>query len=270
MTWIMEALHEETNTKRDQSASTDDDNSNKNIADMKNKSLLQGAHEWWENHSKTSRSIVDRYWRSLEVQITTCSRCSSRSYRWAPAEMVVATIRNKAVSTLESCLSNSITPEFLDDYQCDTCKGKHKAKLERKLARLPELLCIHLNRFSYSAGGVQKNFSKVTWDFNNLNMEPFFIPREDRKLPAGMETEPAFQAPFAYECYAVVIHAGSTLHSGHYYTYVRSPHGPDWYQLNDSLVKKLAGGPNQKIHGHDDAVPYLVFFRRKQQGYSGS
>ncbi|ROT36244.1 cysteine proteinase [Sodiomyces alkalinus F11] len=268
ISFLMDALHEETNTRRDQTVN--DDNMNNNISGMNSKSLLQGAHEWWENHSKTNRSIVDRYWRNLEVQITTCTRCSSRSYRWAPAEMVVATISAKSTSTLETCLSTSMAPEVLDDYQCDKCKGKHEARLERKLARLPELLCIHLNRFTYGGGGVQKNCSKVTWDFNSLNMEPFFIPREDRKLPAGMETGPAFQAPFAYECYAVVTHAGATLHSGHYYTYVRAPNSPDWYHLNDSVVKKLAGGPSPRIYGYGDAVPYLAFFRRKQPGSSGS
>lgn len=44
--------------------------------------------------------------------------------------------------------------------------------------------------------------------------------------------------PEMYQLYAVLVHAGSSCNSGHYYCYVRSP-GGHWYCMNDAQVGNL-------------------------------
>ena len=46
-------------------------------------------------------------------------------------------------------------------------------------------------------------------------------------------------AGHVYALYAVLVHAGHSAHSGHYYAYVKSPTGV-WHNMNDSMVSDLA------------------------------
>lgn len=41
-----------------------------------------------------------------------------------------------------------------------------------------------------------------------------------------------------YNLYGVLVHAGRSTHSGHYYCFVRSPAGM-WYELDDSSVHQV-------------------------------
>jgi len=89
-----------------------------------------------------------------------------------------------------------------------------------------------------------------------------------------MTTDRAFRAPFRYECYAVICHAGKGIETGHYKAYVRDAgtHDPyAWYLCNDSSVSKVRIGSGDAAdaarHVFSDGqgtVPYLVFFRRKE------
>jgi len=38
-----------------------------------------------------------------------------------------------------------------------------------------------------------------------------------------------------YRLYAVLVHVGSSMHSGHYYSYVRSPNNR-WYKADDTSM----------------------------------
>lgn len=274
MAWLMDALDQETNTRRDQSVR----DKTPNMAN--GKSPLQGAHEWWEKHTKESQSIVDRYWRWLDFQTTTCQSCGTVSPVWVPGEIITAPIR-RTTSTLEQCLATNMQLETIDGYQCDRCQGQRQAKIQRKMARMPELMCIILQRFEPDAfGSVQKNNRHVTWDLNNINMEPYFIPREDRgwdnssaAAGAGPELDEHFRAPFDYECYAVIMHSGPSMTSGHYYTYARDLSNSDpnsWYVLNDSNISRASNPAHSIFAASGNITPYMAFFRRKHRGSSGS
>ena len=56
------------------------------------------------------------------------------------------------------------------------------------------------------------------------------------------------------EVYAIIVHAGGTSWSGHYYAYVKV--GDSWYKMDDSHVTRVS----------EDAVfnqnAYLIFYRK--------
>ena len=43
--------------------------------------------------------------------------------------------------------------------------------------------------------------------------------------------------PIDYELYGMVVHMGSSLHSGHYISLVKAPNG-QWNEISDSMVRE--------------------------------
>ncbi|KAM0281689.1 hypothetical protein ACHAQH_003420 [Verticillium albo-atrum] len=259
MIWLMDALHQETNTKRDKEIDE------KTIApNMSNdRSMIQGATEWWNNYSVANQSIIDRYWRGVQAQVVTCTKCNNRTWSWTQFDTIMLHIDDPKLHTLEECLSLNSKEEVLDGYQCDSCRTSSRAMKAVYYPRLPELLCISLSRFSVAEGKVSRD---ITWNLNKLNMEPYAV---ERRSSTGGSTHPAPQ--YEYECYAIIIHAGQDMSSGHYFTYARDSTSADsstWYQLNDSRITKIGSNPGG-IFGNRNDTPYLAFFRRKQSGSSG-
>lgn len=44
--------------------------------------------------------------------------------------------------------------------------------------------------------------------------------------------------PVMYQLYGVLVHWGKTLHSGHYYCFVKGPNGL-WHQMDDDNVSQV-------------------------------
>lgn len=62
----------------------------------------------------------------------------------------------------------------------------------------------------------------------------------------------------SYAMYAAVVHAGTTLDSGHYYTVAEDNNA--WRSYSDVVVTDIAEGAINKLH--DGCTPYILFYRR--------
>ncbi|KAG6022035.1 hypothetical protein E4U41_002335 [Claviceps citrina] len=265
MSFIMDQLHEETNLLRDQKGIPEK-------PDTKRQSPARAAAEYWRNHCKLNDSIVDRYWRGLEVSTVQCKQCDNLTYTFSPFEWLSVAVQGKDDMTLADALHRTTADNELADFECDHCRSKGRAIQRMSLARMPELLCISFRRFHYQGRGFTKNNAAITWDFNDFDFSPYFI---DPTCSAhrSCTSDKAFSGPFRYECYAVIVHAGRSINTGHYYAYVRdsTTHGQDaWLLCNDSFVKRVRIGSrksddvqNEVFRSGEDKVPYLAFFRRK-------
>lgn len=272
MSFIMDHLDDETNCRRDRIG---------NAAQPKvtfTRPLVIAATEYWKNHLEYSQSIVDRYWRGLELSTVECLQCHTKTYTFSPFEWIPAPVNTTRVHTLDQALRQHIDPNTLDDFSCDKCRCQTRATQYTAFARLPPLLCVGFRRFNYSqsTGDIRKSTAPITWDFNDFDFSPYFLDsgraRSGAPTPPGSTLNP-FEGPFRYECYAVIVHAGSRTDNGHYLAYVRdsSTHDPyAWLKCDDSRVTKVRIGSPDKddIKGEvfksgQDRVPYLVFFRRK-------
>jgi len=58
----------------------------------------------------------------------------------------------------------------VDDYSCEHCKKKAEATIDTKISRIPDILIIHLKRFSYYSGYLEKIEDLVTFPINNLDI----------------------------------------------------------------------------------------------------
>ncbi|KAG2538644.1 hypothetical protein PVAP13_9NG354800 [Panicum virgatum] len=153
--------------------------------------------------------------------------------------------RQEAVN-LFSCLDAFLKEEPLgpdDMWYCPGCKEHRQASKKLDLWRLPEILVVHLKRFSYSRYMKNKLDTFVNFPIHDLNMSKYVkqMSRGDRQP--------------MYELYAVINHYGG-LGGGHYSAYAKLVEEDNWYHFDDSHVSSV----------NEDAIrtsaAYVLFYRR--------
>ncbi|KAF4973471.1 hypothetical protein FSARC_239 [Fusarium sarcochroum] len=269
MTFVLTHLHDETNTRRDRKGTVSQ-------PDTSHQSLLQAAAQYWRGHLEYNRSIVDRFWRGLELSTVECFECHTRTYQFNPLDLIPVTVGIGRGMTLEQVLDQYTSGSILDDFSCDHCRRPTRAQQTLSFARFPSLLCVVFRRFHYqqATSDLRKSTAPITWDFNDTDFTRYFLPPGTRASSSGTDPlDPAFTGPFRYEAYAVIVHTGSRIDNGHYLAYVRDSTSHDpyaWYCCNDTRVTKVRIGSGDRDDVQEevfksgrDRVPYLVFFRRK-------
>lgn len=266
MTFLLTHLDDETNGRRNTSGYPAQPNT-------RTQPLVAAAAEFWASHTRHHASMVDAYWRLIELGITECHGCGNESYNFRTVDMITPSIGGDA--SLEAALAEHVGGNALDDYHCDTCQARRRATTRLAYPRMPELLCLGFNRFGYDGGGSTKSTARITWDLNDLDMQRYFLHKPSPQHNSSHNGPPArgsgsgFAPPFRYECFAVVEHTGTTANSGHYTAYVRDPrtHDPSaWLYCDDSRVTKVrmdGHAERQRLFKDRDRVPYLALFRRK-------
>lgn len=260
MSFVLSHLDDETNRHRNRSGSAPE-------PDTRRQSLLQAAVEYWNNHTFYSDSIVDIYWRTIELRETRCLACNTETFKWNTTDIISCSVGDNDMS-LEKVLDSHVSATKINDFRCNTCDFERPASTSVCYPRMPVTLCIALNRFSYNQRSNQliKSTAKITWDLDDIDMTPYFPTRGG---PAGTSSDKAFSGPFRYECFAVIEHQGANLNSGHYTAYVRRPRSnlkSSWLYCNDYQVTKRRMDQdevNQAVFKEGNRVPYLAFFRRK-------
>jgi ubiquitin C-terminal hydrolase len=103
-----------------------------------------------------------------------------------------------------------------DQYFCEHCKCKVDADKRMFIACLPEVLCIHLKRFSYYDSWGRKNSTFVQFPLRNLDLSPFLLPPSPA---SGVGNEPQLAPSSANSNFPLPIEKaralGKSLSSGH-------------------------------------------------------
>lgn len=132
---------------------------------------------------------------------------------------------NKASSLLKA-LQRFTSSEYLDGvnkYICPKQKQKVRAAKCMTIDKAPAVLVVQLKRFEFSMFGHKIN-KKVDFD-TELDLGPFMSNRRGPSQP--------------YSLYGVLVHSGHSVHSGHYYAFVKAPNGL-WHQLDDNNVSQVS------------------------------
>ncbi|KAL4341711.1 hypothetical protein GQ457_08G001600 [Hibiscus cannabinus] len=146
--------------------------------------------------------------------------------------------------SLYKCLEAFLMEEPLgpeDMWYCPGCKEQRQASKKLDLWRLPEILVIHLKRFSYNRFLKNKLETYVDFPIDNLDLSNYI----------GFKNGDLSNR---YMLYAVSNHYGS-MGGGHYTAFVHHG-GGRWYEFDDSHVYPI--GP-EKIK---TSAAYLLFYRR--------
>ncbi|XP_061362460.1 ubiquitin carboxyl-terminal hydrolase 8-like isoform X2 [Gastrolobium bilobum] len=134
------------------------------------------------------------------------------------------TKRTQESVSIYKCLEAFLKEEPLgpeDMWYCPTCKKPRQATKKLDLWRLPEILVVHLKRFSYNRFFKNKLETFVDFPINDLDFATYVTHRKS-------------QSSKRYVLYAISCHYGG-LGGGHYTAFVHYGHDK-WYEFDDSRV----------------------------------
>ncbi|XP_065180897.1 ubiquitin carboxyl-terminal hydrolase 36-like isoform X2 [Sycon ciliatum] len=174
-----------------------------------------------------------------------CLQCHHESNTYDPILDVSLDI--KLANSLTQSFEQYVKPDLLDGanmYKCEQCKCMVKARKSLSIHRAPNVLTIQLKRFDYSSMFGGKINKDVTYGCE-LNLRPYMSAKKGDAM--------------MYDLYAVLVHAGHSVHSGHYFCFTRTSTG-DCYCFNDSLVRRV--NLTQLL----SQQAYLLFYRRRVGG----
>ncbi|KAJ1275321.1 hypothetical protein BS78_05G127000 [Paspalum vaginatum] len=155
--------------------------------------------------------------------------------------------RGEALS-LYSCLDAFLREEPLvpeDMWYCPRCKQQRQASKKLDLWRLPEVLVIHLKRFSFSRSTKQKLETFVNFPIHGLDLTNYIANKKSSERQI-------------YELYAVSNHYGS-MASGHYTAHIKLVDENRWYNFDDSHVAAIDEDEVKT------AAAYVLFYRRVRE-----
>nr|XP_033780173.1 ubiquitin carboxyl-terminal hydrolase 11 isoform X1 [Geotrypetes seraphini] len=152
---------------------------------------------------------------------------------------------------LEKCIDLFTTVETLEEenpWYCPTCKKHQRATKKLDLWSLPEVLIIHLKRFSYTKFSREKLDTLVEFPVRDLDFSKYIIkPRT--------ETDPT---QYKYDLIAVSNHYGG-LRDGHYTTFARNKDTGQWCYFDDSSVSAVS---ERQI---ESKAAYVLFYQRQDK-----
>ncbi|KAL1527894.1 hypothetical protein AB1Y20_009270 [Prymnesium parvum] len=193
-----------------------------------------------------SRSVL----RCLE-----CGRESARVETWTDIQLGV-----DASSELEQALRELVRPETLEGenaWFCEGCAARVAALKEARLERLPPLLMIMLNRFTFDLSTMRrKKLNHRVGVPMELDMAPYCRQESEGEM--------------WYDCVGLLLHSGSAQ-GGHYTALLRPDSHAKWHLFNDSRVSEASASTLDEAQGEGEvgsAGPsgnnaYLLIYRRR-------
>jgi len=156
--------------------------------------------------------------------------------------------RNAKPIDLSECIYSFCEKETLsenDAWYCSKCKDFKCASKKIDLWSTPDLLIIHLKRFSYTRNWRDRINTLVKFPIKGLDMAPFLLSEADKK-------------DAIYDLYAVSNHMGG-MGGGHYTAYAKNLDNQQWYSLDDSRTSKVSD-PEGRIVG---TAAYVLYYHRR-------
>lgn len=153
---------------------------------------------------------------------------------------------------LSECLKLYTSQEKLgadDAWYCPNCQKHQQATKKFDLWSLPEVLVIHLKRFSYNRYWRDKIDTLIEFPVNNLDMTQYVINSTHGQA--------------VYDLISVSNHYGG-MGGGHYTAYGKNKTDGNWYYFDDSSVTQT----------NEEAVvtkaAYVLFYQRRTTSKSGA
>lgn len=222
---------------------------------LKKDSLLSSSsYEQWRNYIQLNQSFIVHTFDGLLRRKRVCPNGhTSLSYEVFRTLTLHFDDYNERELSLGSMLTKFKSPEIIE-CRCSSCGGKDNKLFSQTtdVYLFPKYLIITLGRFQGCVNSNGKMYSwwahkiktRVKFPTDNLDMTKYFDIGTNQKKPV-------------YNLIAISNHKGTSLHGGHYFSYIRaSKRSSTWVLLNDNMIKTV----------HKDSIitnqAYMLFYER--------
>ena len=211
------------------------------------KDKITREREFNQNFKDREKSIITDLFYGQIITTYTC-QCKAEIYSFQKLlDFPLLLPENETNIDIKDLLKKYFQSETIDfETECEKCKKKLEHRKDIKISRPPEILILSLQRIDEQT----KNKNECIVNFPRLLDMTEFIDHD-----CGFDNEPF------YYLYAVINHIGN-MESGHYFSYIRMLKTKEWFEFNDSVVKKI----ENKIETFPNA--YALFYIKKQQNPS--
>ncbi|KAL1747592.1 hypothetical protein HDZ31DRAFT_80304 [Schizophyllum fasciatum] len=167
--------------------------------------------------------------------------------------------------TLQDCLDEFTKEEQLgedDLWYCPQCKEHQQATKRFDLWKTPDILVVHLKRFSNSRTLRDKIDAFVDFPLEGLDLAGMSGERKvamklkEQGVDAAELNMGSTEEPLLYDLFAVDEHMGG-LGGGHYRAYALNHQTKKWYHFDDSFVTEAEAKHSVTSNA------YLLFYRRR-------
>ena len=199
------------------------------------------------------------------------------------------TLDIKGHKSLEEALDAYVKGEILDGdnkYYVDEHKRKISIRKSSSLKMLGNEVIIHLKRFEfdfvtfsnhklsdYLKFPLKINFKKWTRAYLRLNDNQNNKLNEDLLKITDAEKQNLIDDNMDYILTGILVHGGSNLQSGHYYSYIMDQETGKWHQFNDNTIsdynidtdleKECFGNMGENNVNQYGRTAYLLFYTKK-------
>ncbi|KAF7726254.1 ubiquitin-specific protease doa4 [Apophysomyces ossiformis] len=232
LTFLLDGLHEDVNivVKRPPPLPEDPDEEEK----------FEQLPDWhasgiaWEKYLARNTSIVVSLLQGQYKSRLTCLTCHKTSTTYntfmSLSLPIPAGRTGPPKVSLYQCLDYFVKEEILendDAWHCPRCKTLRRSSKSLTLSRLPDVLLIHLKRFSFDGPFRDKLDTVVDAPIRGLDLSGY--------VPSTMfSPDNSIEKPsLNYDLYGVSNHYGS-LTGGHYTACVRNGYRNEWHNFDDT------------------------------------
>ncbi|KAJ3292970.1 Ubiquitin carboxyl-terminal hydrolase 21 [Rhizoclosmatium sp. JEL0117] len=181
---------------------------------------------WHRYHAGNCSFVFDLFGGQLQSTVL-CHTCHHPSTTFDTFWDLSLPIPKTTKCTLTDCLLEFSASEVLPDlYRCDACKTRSQASKRLRIYKTPEILVLHLKRFTNSRDKIE---TFVQFPLRRLSLE------------SVMTDTPGHDQIVYYDLFGVSSHMGG-LGGGHYVAHQRSWDTGLWYEKNDSVVREVDEG----------------------------
>lgn len=235
--------------------------------------LLDNLNEQLKSSYKDTMSLIKTSFGILLATHCQCSCCSSITIRKESCYYLPLSFKSESKTEITAKIPKTSLQTLIDDffaiekltseagnsYFCSQCNSLQNAAkniifTREKTKDPPDYLILTLNRFVYTlANGSVANNKKIMEQIDYPNIVEIKTYNESNELIIEK-----------YSLLSIVVHSGSSLHYGHYYTYMKNGNNSfEWYLANDSVLTKASFESLMSAQStFKDDTPYILFYEK--------
>ena len=238
--------------------------------------------------------VIDNIFTGKMCSSVICEQCHNLSNRFEDFYNLSLEVKN--INNLYDSLKKFTAPEKIEEFNCETCNKKVTIKKLTSLAKLPNVLFIHLKRFymNYEKEETEKINSKFEFP-NTINLKNFCVEENSEIQNNSKELDSIYKKIddyYEYELKGINVHLGSA-EGGHYISFIdveRDGNNNEsnikssiengviksrWLKFNDSIVTEFdtkdipiesyGGFVDDNINNENSQNAYILIYERKKK-----